>query len=40
MIMNNQEYEKHIESKLEVLVELIKLSYQTGKDVIGETLFK
>lgn len=38
--MNNQEYEKHIESKLEVLDELIKLSYQTGKDVIGETLFK
>jgi len=38
--MNNQEYEKHIESNLEVLDELIKHSYQIGKDVIGETLFK
>lgn len=38
--MTNQEYENYINAKLQVLNELIKYSYQTGKDVIGETLFK
>ena len=39
-MMTNQEYENYINAKLQVLNELIKYSYQTGKDVIGETLFK
>lgn len=38
--MTNQEYEERLKPYLNHINELIKSAYETGKNVIGETLFK